>query len=65
MVVLYTTHCPRCQVLEKKLQSKNIDYSVVEDKDEILNKGFMTVPVLEINGETYDFGTAVKWIGEQ
>ena len=30
-VVLYSTHCPRCNVLEKKLQQKNISYEEVND----------------------------------
>ena len=65
MVTLYTTHCPRCQVLEKKLQDKDIGYTVVDDEDTIIDRGFMTVPILDVDGETFDFGRAVKWIGEQ
>ena len=30
-VVLFSTHCPRCNVLEKKLQQKNISYEEVND----------------------------------
>ena len=31
MVTLYSTHCPRCLVLEKKLKQKNISYQEVND----------------------------------
>jgi len=65
MIILYSTHCPRCTVLEKKLNSKGIKYDIVDDEDTIVNKGFMTVPMLEVDGQALDFGKAVKWVGEQ
>ena len=30
-VILYSTHCPKCCVLEKKLKQKNISYDEVND----------------------------------
>jgi deoxycytidylate deaminase len=30
-VTLYSTHCPRCQVLEKKLIKAGITYTVCDD----------------------------------
>ena len=33
MVTLYTTHCPKCNVLEKKLDKKKIEYTLVDDFD--------------------------------
>ena len=38
-VVLYSTHCPRCNVLEKKLQQKNISYEEVNDVEIMERKG--------------------------
>ncbi len=32
-VTLYSTHCPKCDVLEKKLQNKGIKYQAVYDVD--------------------------------
>ena len=43
-VVLYSTHCPRCNVLEKKLQQKNISYEEVNDVDIMEEKGYLSVP---------------------
>lgn len=61
-VILYSTHCPRCEVLEEKLKSKGIEY-VEENSVEVMQeKGIMSVPVLEYNGELFDFGKAVKLI---
>ena len=45
-VILYTTHCPKCLVLEKKLTSKNIEFEEITDNELMLKKGFTIVPVL-------------------
>lgn len=63
-VVLYTIDCPKCKVLETKLNSKNIPYEVFKDKDKMIKKGLSTMPVLEVDGRLLDFGQAVKWINE-
>lgn len=65
MVTLYTTHCPKCVVLEKKLTSKNIEFNLVEDVDVMTEKGFMSAPMLEVDGEVMDFVTANNWINNQ
>lgn len=64
-VILFSTHCPKCHVLESKLKQKNIDYEEVNDVDVMAQRGFTTVPMLEINGVVYDFKQAVEWIGAQ
>lgn len=64
-VVLYTTHCPKCSVLEKKLSAKNINYSEVTDVEIMAKKGFDAVPILEVDGITMDFKAANTWINEQ
>lgn len=63
-VTLYSTHCPRCIVLEKKLNAKNINFKIVTDEDIIIEKGFMSVPMLEVDGSIYDFSKAIKWVNE-
>ena len=64
-VVLYSTHCPKCKVLELKLKQKNIDYEEVTDMEIMQEKGFMSVPQLEVDGTIYNFKDAVCWIGGQ
>ncbi len=61
-IVLYSTHCPKCNVLEKKLKQKNISYKEVNDIEIMKEKGYLSVPVLEIDGATMDFKTANDWI---
>ena len=64
-VTLYTTDCPKCMVLEKKLTAKNIEYSTVEDVNLMISKGFDTMPMLEIDDKVMDFKAANTWINEQ
>ena len=62
-VILYSTHCPKCRVLETKLRQKSINYEEVNDVELMMQKGFMTAPKLEVDGVVYDFKEAVEWIG--
>ena len=50
-VILYSTGCPKCNVLKAKLDNKNIKYDVVSNVDIIMSKEISTVPVLEIDGQ--------------
>lgn len=59
---LYSTHCPKCNVLEKKLKQKNISYEEVNDIEKMKEKGYLSVPVLEVDGVSMDFKTASDWI---
>lgn len=62
MVILYSTGCPRCNVLVQKLDSKNIEYTVVNDIDIMTEKGIETVPVLEVDGQLMQFKKATDWV---
>ena len=64
MITLYTTHCPKCKVLTKKLTEKNIEYIEFTDVDKMIKMGFDIMPMLEVDGVVMDFGTANKWINE-
>ena len=64
-VILYTTHCPKCSVLEKKLAAKNISYTEVTDVEIMTKKGFDAVPILEVDGTVMDFKEANTWVNEQ
>lgn len=63
-IILYTTGCPRCAVLKKKMDAKHITYSQVHDEDLMIAKGFMTVPILEVDGVCMEFSEANKWISQ-
>lgn len=64
-IILYSTDCPKCHVLEKKLESKGIKFNIEKDINVMEEKGFMSAPMLEIDGEIKDFNDAVVWVNEQ
>jgi glutaredoxin-related protein len=61
-VILYSTHCPKCDVLADKLKQKNIQYTEVNDIKIMSEKGFEFMPMLEVDGTVYDFKNAVNWV---
>ena len=62
-VLFYTTHCPQCKVLAKKLEQKKINYTEIEDIATMQSLGLTAVPALSIDGgELLNFRESVKWI---
>ena len=64
MITIYSTGCPKCKILETKLNQKNVNYNVIDDTDVMVDKGFQSLPMLEVDGELMDFGDAVRWVNE-
>lgn len=64
-IIFYSTHCPRCKVLEQKLKQKNIQYTECNDMEEMENREITSVPCLSVDGNILEFGSAVKWVNEQ
>lgn len=66
---LYSTHCPKCRVVEKKLEQAGIQYELIDAKnnDEVINmlsaKGIRQMPVLEVEDKLLGFSEIIKWIG--
>lgn len=65
MVTLYTIHCPKCNILEKKLNAAGITYLRIDDRDEIAKQGFDLMPVLEVDDKIMGFKEAVDWVNER
>lgn len=65
MPTLFSTGCPKCQILEKKLALKGIEYVEINDTQQMLDMGLKSVPWLEVDGQMMDFNQANKWINEQ
>ncbi len=62
MINLYSTGCPKCKILEMKLNQKNIKFNEISDLDVLISKNILNVPVLEVDGTLYDFPKAVAFI---
>lgn len=62
-IILYTTeHCPRCKVLGDLLNQKNIEYQKIIDTDLMISKGYMSAPILEIDGKSLNYTEAYNLI---
>ena len=65
MVILYSTNCPKCKMLEKELNKRKIEYEIITDRNVMINKGFSSAPKLEMEGKVFDFPDAMRWILNQ
>lgn len=63
-VVFYSTHCPKCRVIESKLKAAGIEYTENDNVDEMIELGFRSAPLLKVDGKVMDFMAANKWINE-
>lgn len=63
-VILYSTGCPKCRVLQTKLGQKKIKYEEITSIEEMEKLGIYTVPVLSIDGKLLQFVDAVKYLNE-
>lgn len=64
-VILYSTGCPKCDVLKKKLDDKGVSYIENTSTETMLGLGITQVPVLSIDGELKGFKEAVEWVNER
>lgn len=65
MIILYSTNCPKCHVLEQKLRQKHLEYNLINDMDIMMEKGFISAPMLVADDKTMDFGQAIQWVNQQ
>lgn len=63
--ILYSTNCPKCQVLEKKLTSSGVKYEICDDVEIMQQNGFQSVPMLVVDGKALDFIEAVNWVNNR
>lgn len=63
-MILLTTHCPKCKILKKKLEEKDIAFVEVDNVDVIKDKyGVTSVPVLITDDdEQLGFREAVEFV---
>lgn len=64
-ITLYSTNCPKCSVLKRKLQAKSIPFEENFNVDEMIALGFKSAPVLMVGEELLDFTRAVAWVNSQ
>ena len=63
-IILYTVDCPKCKVLEKKLNNANISFETCKDTKLMAEKNISKLPMLEVDGEMLTFKEAVDMINK-
>ena len=63
-IILYTVDCPKCKVLEKKLNNANISFEVCKDTKLMAERNISKFPMLEVDGEMLTFKEAVDMINK-
>ena len=63
-VVMYSTGCPKCKILKKKLDEKKVAYEEETDVEKMKSKGIDRVPVLEVDGKLFSYSEAVKLVND-
>lgn len=61
-VTLYSTGCPKCKVIEKKLLQKNIEHNIIMGAEEIQKLGLNSAPALKVDDRVFNFSDANRWI---
>lgn len=64
-IVLYSTGCPKCRILLKKLDSKGLNYTENKSVEEMQELGITSAPVLKVGEELLDFKSAIRWVDKQ
>ncbi|OQA48422.1 MAG: hypothetical protein BWY47_01055 [Bacteroidetes bacterium ADurb.Bin302] len=63
-IILYTNDCPKCKILKAKMEAKSIIYEICNDTNLMIEKGFKSMPMLQIDGKLMTFLEAVQWLKE-
>lgn len=63
-IIFYSTHCPKCKVIETKLKQARLKYTEVDDVDEMIKLGFRVAPVLKVDNRILNFVEANKFLNE-
>lgn len=64
-IILYTTDCPKCKILKRKLDAKKVSYDENHSIDEMIAKGISHAPMLEVDGMLMSFSDANEWVNGQ
>lgn len=61
-ITLYSTGCPKCLVLKRKLEDRGLPYTEVTDVQTMLDLGITEVPVMRVGDRLMPFGEAAVWV---
>ncbi len=64
-ITMYSTGCPKCNILKKKLDEKGVAYSIESDVDKMQALGQTELPSLSVDGEILNFNSAIAWLANR
>lgn len=66
-IILYSsTECNRCKIVKKMLDVNQVCYEEVNDKQIMINEGFVQVPVIKVNEKIIeDFTSILAWLEDK
>ena len=68
MIKFYSSHCPKCIVLENLMRQKNIEYEYINNEEIYMNiaeeNGIFSMPFAEIDGKIYNTKELQNYIME-
>ncbi len=64
-ITMYSTGCPKCNILKKKLDEKGVAYSIESDVDKMQALGLTELPSLSVDGEILNFNSAIAWLANR
>jgi hypothetical protein len=47
-MTLYSTNCPKCNILKRAMEARKIEFKVSNDVSFLISKGIFTAPVLDL-----------------
>lgn len=66
MIKFYSSHCPKCAVLEDLMKNKKIEFELIDNEKEYLpvakENNIMSMPFAEIDGKFYNSVEFQKWV---
>lgn len=66
MITLYSTNCPKCKVIEQKLNIAKINFDLNTNQEDIVELGrknkILSAPILVVDDLVMDFKAANDWI---
>lgn len=68
-VKLYSNHCPKCNMIKKLLDNKNIAYEIIDNEDIFMpiavDNKISSMPFADINGDILNTKQLQEFIGGQ
>ena len=61
-IILYSNGCPRCKIIEKRLEDKGIRDKKITDTEEMLRLGLTNVPWIKTKDTIMNFKDSIDYI---